>query len=54
MTSSRVNPVARSHASLKSRIRPSSSYTHTSDCVVSVRIRANESPMTSSWSMFAG
>src|SRR3954463_816505 len=48
MTSSRVNPVARSHASLNSRIRPSRSYTQTSDWVVSVRTRANESPTTNS------
>ena len=37
-------PVARSHASLNSRIRPSRSSTQTSDCVVSVRILANDSP----------
>jgi hypothetical protein len=47
-TFSRVRPVARSQASLKSRIRPSRSYTQTSDWVVSVRILANESPTTNS------
>ena len=43
-TSSREKPVARSQASLNSTIRASRSYTQTSDCVVSVRIAANDSP----------
>src|SRR5947208_2740308 len=47
-TSSRVNPVARSQASLKKRIRPSRSSTQTRDCVVSVRTLANSSPRTKS------
>src|ERR1700754_47345 len=47
-TSAREKPVARSHASLKSLMRPARSRTHTSDCVVSVRIRAKESPITNS------
>jgi hypothetical protein len=44
ISSSRRKPVARSHASLKSRIRPSRSRTQTSDCVASVRILAKDSP----------
>ena len=47
-SSSRRKPVARSHASLNSRIRPSRSSTQTSDCVVSVRILANDSPTANS------
>ena len=43
-SSSRRKPVARSHASLNSRILPSRSSTQTSDCVASVRIRAKDSP----------
>src|SRR5207245_10922571 len=42
--SARVNPVTRSHASLKNRIRPSWSRTQTRDIVVSVRTLANSSP----------
>ena len=44
ISSWRRKPVARSHASLKSRIRPSRSRTQTSDCVASVRVRAKDSP----------
>src|SRR2546427_3718643 len=44
ITSSRVKPVTRSHASLKNTIRPSWSSTQTSDIVVSVRTLANSSP----------
>src|SRR5213593_4315422 len=44
ITSSRVKPVTRSHASLKNRIRASWSRTQTSDIVVSVRTLANSSP----------
>ena len=43
-TSLRVNPVARSQASLKSMMRPCSSSTQTSACVVCVRASANASP----------
>src|SRR5262245_53216899 len=45
-TSSREKPVARSHASLKNRIRPARSSTQMSDFVVSVRTLANSSPRT--------
>src|SRR5947199_4771362 len=44
ITSSRVKPVTRSHASLKNRIRASWSRTQTSDIVVSVKTLANSSP----------
>src|SRR5215831_19195033 len=47
-TSSRSYPVARSHASLKRRMRPPLSRTQTSACVVSVNTRANASPRTNS------
>src|ERR671930_355583 len=43
-TSSRGKPVARTHASLKKRMRPERSRTQTSDMVVSVRTLANSSP----------
>src|SRR5690242_17517312 len=46
MTSSRPKPVERSHASLKSRMRPPLSSTQTSACVVSVRTLAKSSPRT--------
>src|SRR3989442_11974986 len=48
ITSSRVNPVTRSQASLNNKIRPSRSRTETSDIVVSVRTLANSSPRTNS------
>src|SRR4029079_2874545 len=41
-------PVSRSRGALKKRMRPASASTHTSDIVVSVRIRANSSPRTKS------
>ena len=47
-TSSRANPVARTHASLKKRMRPVLSRTQTSDIVVSVRTLANSSPTMNS------
>src|SRR5436309_3856095 len=47
-TSSRVNPVARTHESLKKRMRPALSKTQTSDIVVSVRTLANSSPTMNS------
>src|SRR5436305_8777407 len=47
-TSSRANPVARTHESLKKRMRPALSSTQTSDIVVSVRTLANSSPTMNS------